>query len=74
MTQNLIEIKGHIYKVFSRCNAIPKDADIVLRDLVGWHTTVECTWKPATQTDLGGATVSRQITLQLTGVPTKRFL
>ncbi len=74
MTQNLRDIKEHIYKVFARCNAIPKNADIVLRDLDGWQTTIECTWKPAMQTELGGAKDSRQITLQLTGVVTKLFL
>ena len=74
MTRDLREIQEHIYKVFARCGAIPEDADIVLRDIDGWQTVVQCTWKPPTQTELGGGKVTRDITLQLTGVATKRFL
>jgi len=74
MTKNLREIQEHIYEVFARCDAIPKDADIVLRDLEGWQTVVDCRWKPPTQTELGGGKVTREITLQLAGVATKRFL
>jgi hypothetical protein len=74
MTKDLREIQEHICKVFARCGAIPKDADIVLRDIDGWQTVVHCTWKPPMQTDLGGSKVAREISLQLTGVATKRFL
>ena len=74
MTKDLREIQEHIYKVFSRCGAIPKDADIVLRDIDGWETVVHCTWKSPTQTELGGGKATREITLQLAGVATKRFL
>lgn len=73
MTQDLREIKEHICKVFARCSAIPKGADIVLRDIGGWQTVVHCTWKAPTQTALGGSRDTREITLQLTGVATKRF-
>lgn len=74
MTKDLRGIQEHIYKVFARCGAIPKDADLVLRDIDGWQTVVQCTWKPPTQTDLGGSKIIREISLQLTGVATKRFL
>ena len=74
MTRDLREIQEHIYKVFARCGAIPEDADIVLRDIDGWQTVVQCSWKPPSQTELGGGKVTRDITLQLTGVATKRFL
>ena len=74
MTNDLREIQEHIYKVFARCGAIPKDADIVLRDVDGWQTAVHCTWKPPAQSELGGSNAIREITLQLTGVATKRFL
>jgi hypothetical protein len=74
MTKELREIQEHIYRVFARCGAIPKDADIVLRDIDGWQTAVQCTWKPPTQTELGGSKVTREMALQLTGVATKRFL
>ena len=74
MTKDLREIQEHIYEVFARCGAIPKDADIVLRDLEGWQTVVHCTWKPPAQTELGGSKATREITLELTGVATKRFL
>ena len=74
MTKDLREIQEHIYKVFARSGAIPKDADLVLRDIDGWQTVVHCTWKPPTQTGLGGSKVAREISLQLTGVATKRFL
>ena len=74
MNKNLIETKEHICKVFARCDAIPKDADIVLRDVNGWQTMVQCTWKPPMQTELGGSKAPKEIILQLTGVATKRFL
>jgi len=74
MTNDLRRIKEHIYKVFARCGAIPKDADIVLGNKDGWQTIVQCTWKPPAQTGLGGGKTTRKITLQLTGVATKRFL
>ena len=74
MTNDLRAIQEHICKVFARCGAIPQDADIVLRDIDGWQTVVQCTWKPPTQTELGGTKATREITLQLTGVATKRFL
>jgi hypothetical protein len=74
MNRDLKEIQEHIYKVFARCGAIPKDADIVLRDIDGWQTVVQCTWKPPTHTELGGIKATREITLQLTGIATKRFL
>ena len=74
MADDLRAIKEHIYLVFAHCNAIPKDADIVLRDHDGWHTEVHCSWKPPPQTALGGDKVTKEITLQLTGVSTKRFL
>ena len=74
MTNDLRKIKEHIYKVFARCGAIPKDADIVLGNKEGWQTIVECTWKPPTQTQLGGDKATRDITLELTGVATKQFL
>ena len=74
MTKDLREIQEHIYKVFAQCSVIPKDADIVLRDTEGWQTVVQCTWKPPTQTRLGRSKVTREITLQLTAVATKRFL
>jgi hypothetical protein len=74
MNRDIREIQEHIYRVFARCGAIPKDADIVLRDIDGWQTVVHCSWKPPTQTDLGGSKVTREITLQLSGVATKRFL
>jgi len=73
MTNDLRKIKEHIYKVFARCGAIPKDADIVLGNNDGWQTIVQCTWKPPAQTELGGGKTTRKITLQLTGVATKRF-
>jgi len=74
MTKDLREIQEHICKVFARCRVIPKDADIVLSDIEGWLTVVHCTWKPQTQTELDGVKVTREISLQLTGVATKRFL
>jgi hypothetical protein len=74
MTKDLREIQEHICKIFARCGAIPKDADIVLREIDGWQTVVHCTWKPPTQTELGGSKATREITLQLAGVATKRFL
>jgi len=74
MTKDLREMQEHIYKVFARCGAIPEDADIVLRDIDGWQTVVHCTWKPPAQTELGGSKATREITLQLTAVATKRFL
>jgi hypothetical protein len=74
MTKDLREIQEHIYEVFARCGAIPKDADIVLRDTEGWQTVVHCTWKPPAQTPLGGSKVTREISLQVTAVATKRFL
>ncbi len=74
MTNDLRAIQEHICKVFGRCGAIPQDADIVLRDTGGWQTVVHCTWKPPTQTELGGSKATREITLQLTGVATRRFL
>ena len=74
MNNDLRKIQEHIYKVFARCGAIPEDTDIVLRDIDGWQTVVQCTWKPPTQTDLGGRRATREITLELTGVATKRFL
>jgi len=74
MTKDLREIQEHIYKVFARCGAIPEDADIVLRDIDGWQTVVQCTWKPPTQTEPGGRKVKREISLQLTGVATKGFV
>jgi len=74
MAKDLREIQEHIYKVFARCGAIPEDADIVLRDIDGWQTAVHCTWKPPAQTEVGGSKPTREITLQLTGVATKRFL
>jgi hypothetical protein len=74
MAKDLREIQEHIYKVFARCGAIPEDADIVLRDIDGWQTIVHCTWKPPTQAGLGGSKLIREISLQLTGVATKRFL
>jgi hypothetical protein len=46
----------------------------VLRDIDGWQTVVHCTWKAPTPTALGGNKVTREITLQLGGVATKRFL
>lgn len=74
MTTDLREIQEHIYKVFARCGAIPEDADIVLGDVDGWQTVVHCTWKPPTQTELGGSKATKEIILRLTGVATKRFL
>jgi hypothetical protein len=75
MAKNLREIQEHICKVFARCSAIPKDADIVLGgDIDGWQTVVHCTWKAPTPTALGGSKVTREMTLQLAGVATKRFL
>jgi hypothetical protein len=74
MAKDLREIQEHICKVFTRCNAVPKDADIVLRDIDGWQTVVHCTWKAATPTALGGSKITRGITLQLAGVATRRFL
>lgn len=74
MTRDLREIKEHICKVFARSGAIPEGADIVLRDVDGWETAVHCTWKAPTPTALGGGKVTREITLQLTGVATMRFL
>lgn len=74
MAKDLREIQEHICKVFARCSAIPEDADIVLRDIDGWQTVVHCTWKAPTPTALGGNKVTREITLQLGGVATKRFL
>ena len=74
MTKDLREIQEHICKVFARCEAIPKDADIVLGDIGGWQTVIHCRWKPRTQTELGGNKDSREISLELTGVATKRFL
>jgi len=74
MAKDLREIQEHICKVFARCSAIPKDADIVLSDIDGWQTVVHCTWKSPTPTALGGSKVTRGITLQLAGVATKRFL
>jgi hypothetical protein len=74
MAEGLRKTKEHIYKVFARCGAIPKDADIVLREIDGWQTVVHCTWKPPTQTGLGGNKATKEITLQLAGVATKRFL
>ena len=74
MTKDLRKIQEHIGKVFSRCGAIPENADIVLRDIDGWQTVVHCTWKPPTQTALGGSKVIREISLQLTGIATKQFL
>jgi hypothetical protein len=73
MTNDLRAIQEHICKVFARCGAIPEDADIVLRDIDGWQTVVHCTRKPPTQTGLGGSKATREITLQLTGVATRRF-
>ena len=74
MTKDLREIQEHICKVFARCSAIPADADIVLGDSDGWQTVVHCTWKAPTPTALGGSKPTREITLQLAGVATKRFL
>jgi hypothetical protein len=74
MTKDVREIQEHIYRVFARCGAIPKDADLVLRDTEGWQTVVHCTWKLPTETQLGGRKGTREITLQLTAVATKRFL
>lgn len=74
MSKDLRKTQEHICKVFSRCGAIPEDADIVLREIDGWQTVVHCTWKPPAQTALGGSKRIREITLQLTGVATKRFL
>ena len=74
MAKNLREIQEHICKVFARCGAIPEGADIVLGDIDGWQTVVHCTWKAPTPTALGGSKVTREITLQLAGVATKRFL
>ena len=74
MTEDLREIQEHVYGVFARCGAIPKDADLVLRDTGGWQTVVHCTWKLPTQTQLGGNKHTREITLQLSAVATKRFL
>jgi hypothetical protein len=74
MTEDLREIQEHVYKVFARSDAIPKDADFVLRDTEGWQTVVHCTWKLPTQTQLGGNKPTREITLQLSAVATKRFL
>ena len=74
MAKDLRAIQEHICKVFARCNAIPNDADIVLRDTDGWQTVVHCTWKAATPAALGGSKVTRGISLQLAGVATRRFL
>jgi hypothetical protein len=74
MAKDLREIQEHICRVFARCSAISRDADIVLGDIDGWQTVVHCTWKAPTPTALGGSTVNREITLQLAGVATKRFL
>jgi hypothetical protein len=74
MTTGLREIQEHIYKVFARCGAIPEGADIVLRDIDGWQTVIHCTWKSPTPTGLGGNKATREISLQITGVATKRFL
>ena len=74
MAKDLREIQEHICKVIARCGAIPKDADIVLSGIGGWQTVVHCTWKPRTQTALGGSMATREISLELTGVATKRFL
>jgi len=74
MAKDLREIQEHICKVFARCSAIPKDADIVLGDIDGWQTVVHCRWKAPTPSALGGSKVKREITLQLAGVATKRFL
>ena len=74
MFNDLREIQEHIYNVFARCGAIPEDADIVLRDIDGWQTVIQCTWKPPAQTGLGGSKPTREISLQLTGVATKQFL
>ncbi|MBE0614620.1 MAG: hypothetical protein IH604_13200 [Burkholderiales bacterium] len=74
MSNDLRIIKEHVYKVFARCGAIPKDADIVLGNKEGWQTMVQCTWKPPAPTELGGGKTTRTIMLQLTGVATKRFL
>ena len=74
MAKDLREIQEHICKVFARCNAVPKDADIVLRDIDGWQTVVHCTWKAAAPTALGGGKIPRAISLQLAGVATRRFL
>ena len=74
MTKNLREIQEHICKVFARCGAIPHGADIVLGDIGGWETVAHCTWKPPAPTELGGNKATREITLQIAGVATKRFL
>jgi hypothetical protein len=74
MAKDLREIQEHICKVFARCSAIPKGADIVFREIDGWQTVVQCTWKAPTPTALGGGKVTREISLQLAGVVTKRFL
>jgi hypothetical protein len=74
MAKDLREIQEHICKVFARCSAIPKGADVVLRDIDGWQTVVHCTWKAPTPTALGGNKATREISLQLTGVATKRLL
>jgi hypothetical protein len=74
MNRDLKEIREHIYKVFARCGAIPKGADIVLCETDGWQTVVQCTWKPPTQTGFSGGKATKEITLQLTGLATKRFL
>lgn len=74
MTNDLRAIQEHICKVFARCSAIPQHADIVLRDTGGWQTEVHCTWKPPAQTELGGSKATREITLRLAGVATRRFL
>lgn len=74
MAKDLRDIQEHICNVVARCSAIPKNADIVLRDIDGWETAVHCTWKPPTPTALGGGKVVREISLQLAGVATKRFL
>ena len=74
MTKDLRQIQEHICKVFARCEAIPEHADIVLGDIGGWQTVVHCRWKPRAQSELGGSKATREISLQLTGVATKRFL
>jgi hypothetical protein len=74
MSKDLKQIQEHICKVFARCGAIPKGADIVLGDVGGWETVVHCTWKPPAPTELGGNKATKEITLQIAGVATKRFL